>query len=77
MATVNYSVPDDVRDAFNQTFKNQNRSAVVAELMREAVERVQRGQRSREAIDRVLARHANAPVRSDAEIEAARTSGRP
>lgn len=77
MATVNYSVPDDVRDAFNKTFKNQNRSAVVAELMREAVERVERKQRSREAIDRILARHANAPPRSDAEIAVARVDGRP
>ena len=77
MATVNYSVPDDVRDAFNKTFKNQNRSAVVAELMREAVERVERKQRSREAIDRILARHANASPRSDAEIAVARVDGRP
>ncbi|MBS63325.1 hypothetical protein [Salinisphaera sp.] len=77
MATVNYSVPDDVRDAFNKTFKNQNRSAVVAELMREAVERVERKQRGREAIDRILARHANAPVLSSEEIAATRKDGRP
>ena len=39
MATVNFSVPDDVRDAFNETFKDRNKSAIVAELMRETVDR--------------------------------------
>ena len=37
MATVNFSVPDDVREAFNETFKDRNKSAIIAELMREAV----------------------------------------
>ena len=36
MATVNFSVPDDVKDAFNETFKDRNKSAIVADLMREA-----------------------------------------
>jgi len=39
MSTVNYSVPEDVKKAFNKTFKNQNKSAIIAELMVEAVER--------------------------------------
>jgi Zn-finger domain-containing protein len=77
MAIVNFSVPDDVRKAFNNTFKNQNKSAVIAELMREAVERVQRRQRSHEAIDRILARYARAPVRTDSQIRTAREKGRP
>ncbi len=77
MSNVNFSVPDDVRDAFNQTFKDQNKSAVIAELMREAVERVHRRERSREAIDVILARHAHASVRSQSELEDLRTLGRP
>ena len=39
MPTVNFSVPDDVKDAFNTTFEGQNKSAVIAELMREPVTR--------------------------------------
>lgn len=38
MATVNFSVPDDVRDAFNEAFAGRNKSAIIADLMREAVE---------------------------------------
>ena len=34
MATVDFSVPDEVRDAFNATFRDRNKSAIVAELMR-------------------------------------------
>ncbi|MEO7206624.1 MAG: hypothetical protein ABI356_09715 [Steroidobacteraceae bacterium] len=37
MATVNFSVPDDVKEAFDQTFGDRNKSAVIAELMRQAV----------------------------------------
>ena len=77
MSNVNFSVPDDVRDAFNQTFKDQNKSAVIAELMREAVERVHREERSREAIDVILARHAHASVRRSSSSLCDRTLGRP
>ena len=42
MATVNFSVPDDIKDAFNAAFDGQNKSAIVAGLMREALEREQR-----------------------------------
>lgn len=72
MATVNFSVPDEVKEAFNETFKDQNKSAIIADLMREAVERVQRKQRSHEAIARILERRARmAPVSAE-DVQAAR-----
>lgn len=37
MAIVNFSVPDDVKTAFDRTFRKQNKSAVIADLMRRAV----------------------------------------
>ena len=77
MATVNFSVPDDVKEAFNEAFEGRNKSAVIADLMREAVERVRSGQRSREAIGRILERRRRRPVLSDEEIRAARLDGRP
>lgn len=77
MATVNFSVPDEVKDAFNATFAGQNKSAVIAELMREAIERERRRQRSVEAIDRLLERHESAPVRTTAQLLASRRKGRP
>ena len=77
MPTVNFSVPEDVKDAFNAAFEGQNKSAVIAELMRDAVERARRRQRHREAVERILADHATAPVITEAEFIAAREEGRP
>jgi len=39
MAFMNFSVPQDVKDAFNATFQRKNKSAVITELMIEAIER--------------------------------------
>ena len=77
MATVNFSVPEDVKEAFNEAFKDQNKSAIIAELMREAVERAARKHRSHQAIGRILERRKHAPGITDEEITAAREEGRP
>lgn len=76
MATVSFSVPDDVKEAFNEAFEGRNKSAVIADLMREAVERVRSGERSREAIGRILERRRGRPALSDEEIQSARRYGR-
>jgi len=72
MSTVNFSVPEDVKMAFDAAFAGRNKSAVIAALMREARERA-----SRAAVERILERRATAPVRSDAQLRRARTEGRP
>jgi len=77
MATVNFSVPQELKDAFNETFYGQNKSAVIAALMREAIEREQRRLISVAAIDRILARQPTAPRISSARLAAARRKGRP
>ena len=77
MATVNFSVPNDVKEAFNVTFSGQNKSAIIAELMRQAVEQAQRKQRSHEAIHRILERRRKAPMLTEEEIRSAREEGRP
>jgi hypothetical protein len=61
MATVNYSVPDELKRAFNATFAGQNESAVIARLMRQAVEEEQRKQRRAGALERLQARKAERP----------------
>lgn len=38
MATINFSVPEDVKQAFNKTFAGENKSAVRTDLMRQAIE---------------------------------------
>ncbi len=72
MATVNFSVPDDVKEAFNIAYQGQNKSAVIAELMREAVERAERKQRHHQAVANILAMREQLPLMSDAEFKAAR-----
>lgn len=72
MATVNFSVPDDVKDAFNTTFKDQNKSAIIADLMREAVERAQQRQAQSEAIAQILALRTQTPPVPAGTIRAAR-----
>lgn len=76
MSTVNFSVPEDVKQAFNAAFEGQNKSAVIADLMREAVVRVQRRELHQAAVDRILADRALAPRVSEAQFRAARDAGR-
>lgn len=63
MVTVNFSVPTDVRDEFNQCFAGENKSAILTQLMREAIEKYKHRQRRSQAIDRLLAfRQTQPPV---------------
>ena len=72
MATVNFSVPDEVKEAFNAEFAGRNKSAVIADLMMRAVEEEQGRKRRTRAIDRLLARRgAKRPVSED-KVRAAR-----
>jgi hypothetical protein len=77
MPTMNFSVPDDVKVSFNEVFADQNKSAVVVQLMREAIERVKRQERSLAATQRLIKRHPHAPQRSTAALAKARAAGRP
>lgn len=77
MSTVNFSVPEDVKKVFNETFQGQNKSAVIADLMLEAVERARSKQRSKDAYLSILARRRHAPTVTEAQFRAAREEGRP
>ena len=61
MSTANFSVPEDIKTAFNMTFESQNQSAVMADLMREAVARAQGQQRHIGAFQRILKCRQQAP----------------
>ena len=77
MATVNFSVPDDIKAEFDRVFDGQNKSAVIADLMRKAVVEVKRRKR-REDIFRTLTQRRKKRLSiSDEEIRAARITGRP
>jgi hypothetical protein len=76
MATVNFSVPDDVKQAFNEAFAGENKSAILARLMRQAVDERNRQQRRAAAIDAILElRSTQAPV-SGSQVRTARVRGR-
>jgi len=72
MATVNFSVPDAVKDAFNSAFKGKNKSAVIAEMMMNAVEESRIQRRRARAVRRILARRSRRRPVTDKAIRAAR-----
>jgi len=77
MATMNFSVPETVKKAFNETFDKQNKSAVIVRLMTEAIEEAQQKARRAALIERLITlRGGVTPVRP-AEIAKARRAGRP
>ncbi|MBH0194303.1 MAG: hypothetical protein HP494_01580 [Nitrospira sp.] len=76
MATVNFSVPSDVKEAFDKTFRRQNKSAVLTELMRQAVEeRRQRRQRAM-VVEKLLALRKRTRRVTSKVVQTARTRGR-
>jgi hypothetical protein len=77
MATVNFSVPDAVKAEFDQVFGAQNKSAVIADLMRGAVAEARRRERREQIFQSLTDRRAERPRLSDAGLRAARTAGRP
>lgn len=77
MGTVNFSIPDDIKNRFNAVFEGCNKSAIVAELMEDAIARAEARQRSQKAIGRILARREAAPAVAADAVRSAREAGRP
>ncbi len=76
MATVNFSVPSDVKESFDKVFGRQNKSAVLTELMRQAVDERRGRQRRAKAVEKLLALRKGARRVTDKDIRAARRRGR-
>ena len=81
VATMNFSIPDDVKEAFNKAFKGENKSAVVAMLMRRAIEEKKRRAKQDRNLDALIEEllriRAEDPPATDEEIRRARVEGRP
>jgi len=77
MATVNFSVPEDVKKQFDKVFAGKNKSAVLTQLMQQAIEEQKRAGRRKRAIDQLLALREKAPRVTGKDIRMARTQGRP
>ena len=77
MATVNFSVPDEVKAEFDRAFGDQNKSSIIAELMRRAV-REQQLQIRRERLFRQLSSaRRQRPSFTSEEVRRARAAERP
>ena len=72
MATMNFSIPDDVKEAFNKAFESENKSAVITRLMRRAIEEKERTQRAQGLVERLRQIRANSRPMTDEEIRRAR-----
>ena len=53
MGTMNFSIPDGVKEAFNKAFEGENKSAVITRLMVRAIEEEERTRRSRDFVERL------------------------
>ena len=76
MATVNFSVPEDVKKKFDKAFAGKNKSRVIAELMTQAVEEQLLQKRRSEAIDALLSRRRTKRPVTASDIRRARDRGR-
>jgi hypothetical protein len=77
MATMNFSVPPDAKKAFDHAFAGENKSAVLTDLMRQAIEERRRRRRRARAIQKLLRLRKEARALSDETIRPARIKGRP
>ena len=77
MATMNFSVPEDIKKAFNRTFKGENKSAILSRLMREAIEKRERQQRRKAAVEAILKLRDHSSTVSDEDVHGLRIVGRP
>jgi hypothetical protein len=71
MATISFSVPDDVRDRFNEVFAGHNKSAVITTLLLHAIAEEERRRRSLSLVERL--RLLNGRSRPPSEEAASRS----
>lgn len=76
MATINFSIPEDVKREFQTTFASENRSAVLTALVRDAIAERRRQERRQAAIDRILELRRTSIPTTDEEIARLREEAR-
>ncbi len=77
MATVNFSVPDEVKKAFDKAFGDQNKSSIIAGLMLRAVRERKLTVRREKLFRQMGAAHAKRPLFTARQIHKTRSAGRP
>jgi hypothetical protein len=77
MATVNFSVPDEVKAEFDKAFGDQNKSSIIAELMRRAVRERQLQIRRERLFRQLSSARVNRPSFTNEEVRRTRAAERP
>jgi hypothetical protein len=77
MATVNFSVPDEVKAEFDKAFGDQNKSSIIAELMRRAVRERQLQIRRERLFRQLSSARVNRPSVTSGEVRRTRAAERP
>ncbi|GJL52533.1 MAG: hypothetical protein NPIRA01_37600 [Nitrospirales bacterium] len=77
MAMVNFSLPEPVKAAFDKKLAGENKSAVLTQLMQQAVGERERAARRARAIEKLLTLRAKVKPICASSIRRARRLGRP
>jgi len=77
MATVNFSVPDEVKAEFDKAFGDQNKSSIIAELMRRAVRERQLQIRRKRLFRQLNSARVSRPSFTSEEVRRTRATERP
>lgn len=75
MATVNYSVPVNIKLEFNKIFSHDNKSHIIAVLMQRAIDEHKMQQQRKKAINKLLALRDELPEHSADELLQLRKEG--
>lgn len=76
MATVNFSVPDEVKAEFDKAFGDQNKSSIIAGLMRRAVRERQLQIRREQIFRQLSTARKKRPSITGADVRRARAAER-
>ena len=76
MATLSFSIPDEVSEAFHRAFVDRDQNELIVEFMRKAVAEAEQQSRRQEAFQLLTERRTLRPKLSFEEILEARTEVR-
>ncbi len=77
MATVNFSVPDEMKIAFDRAFGDRNKSSIIADLMRRAVRERKLQIRPERLFRQFSVARSSRPSFTSEELRRARSAERP
>lgn len=77
MVTISFSIPEELNNAFNETFEVKNQSVIISDLMQRAIQEERRKRQRTQAIDTLLALRKSLPPFTEPEIRRAREENRP